>query len=106
MPSNKADPEAAREAAQKKAIETAGTEGLSTPVLVHESGIADIAIIVDTGEVSAVYCRNTDTPPAITVIDLDYEKDPRANDAEAAGRKVHKQLMAGGFETIPHFFEQ
>lgn len=68
--------------AQQKALAVAKDNSLGDPHLMAIIGVPDIRIVVEGGEVVAVYYRNSGTPPTFTVSDLDTSERPKdAGDA-------------------------
>ncbi len=96
-----ADEEECRKAALAAAKQTAESKGLSEPRLVTENGVAEIQVILDKGEVTAVYCRNSKETPFVTIVDLDYSEDP-----QQMYQKIIQQLERKGYVCIPHSPEE
>lgn len=100
LPDHTNDNELAREAALKKATAVAASKGLQAPTLLHEGGVADIKIVLEGGEVAGIYLRNAEITPAISVVDLDYAKDP-VKSAEV----LRAKMLENGYSVIPHMVD-
>lgn len=87
-------------AALQKAQEVADERGLQNPTLLFETGVPDLKIILNKGEIAAIYCRNSHIVPAITVMDLDYSEQP-----EKEAKKLQRRMDEEKFELVPHAME-
>jgi hypothetical protein len=81
-----------------------GTENIS---LLADIGIPDIRIVIEKGEVGAVYVRNCDADPAVEVVDMDLRiSNPFC---EMEFMREYSNLDAvnehEGFRFVPHLAE-
>ena len=89
----------AARAKAKQAAESKLRPGFKA-LLLHESGVPDIRIVLEGGRVAAVFYRNSNPPPSITVTDLDY-----AEDLDQEGDEVLNVLEREGYDHIPFLLD-
>lgn len=90
----------AQKLAVKTANEVAVEKKLPNPTLLFESGIPEFTVVLEKGQVAAVFCRNADLLPVVSVYDLDYENDP-----DAARQEFEIGMHKQGYQRIPHMIE-
>lgn len=100
FPGNQVQETDVAQQAMDAAVGIAKDENLATPTLLFEAGTPEIRVILNSGEVSAVYYRNSEVAPAVSVTDLDY-----ADDTEKEKARVLYELEAGCFTLLPHVLQ-
>lgn len=88
--------EKAGQRAQEAATKQLANMGLGAPIFLYENGIPDLRIVLEGGKVAALYYRNSEMPPTVTVSDLDYSDSP-----EKDGGKLLRILEGEGYEFMP-----
>lgn len=90
----------AQKMALEKAAEVANKNELPAPMLIFEAGVPELKVVIEKGEVTGIYCRNSEVAPMVTVVDLDYE-----NNIEKAVDKLLEGLDKEKYALIPHFVQ-
>lgn len=86
-------------------MEVARKESLANPTLIFEMGMPDLKVINDhvNDETTTVFCRNSELPPIVSVIDIDHTPSPE--EAVLERQRVIDLLKSGGYQRIPHLIE-
>jgi len=100
VPHERLDEELMRQKAKEAALVLANKEHLPEPLLLSENGLPDLQIVIESGQVTEVYCRNSVYPPSLGITDLDYSHEPEEDAAV-----LQQNLVEAGYTLIPFILE-